>query len=334
MRKKLLILAGLVAVSAVVAVAQGRYHVAQRVALGGEGGWDYLTFDREAQRLFITRATHVIVIDARTLKATGEIPDTPGVHGVALAPLLDRGFISDGGDSTVTIFHLKTLKVLDRVKVGDRPDAILYDPYSKHVFTFNARGHDTTVLDAATGKILGSISLGGKPEFAATDGKGSVWVNIEDTSELAKIDVSGMRVSSRSPLTGCENPSALAFDPQHRRLFSGCENSMMTVVDADNGKLITTVPIGRGVDAGAFDQGTQQVFMSCGEGILKVIHEDTPDRYSVTETVTTARGARTMTLDPDSGTVYTVTAQFGEAPAGHRPPIKPGTFELLVLKRQ
>ena len=315
------------------AFAQKQYKLVNTVKLGGEGGWDYLTYEPGANRLFITRGTHVMVIDTNTLKQVGDIPDLVGIHGVALAPEMNKGFVSNGGDDTVAVFDLKTLKVTDKIKVGNRPDAILYEPFSKHVFTFNARSQDSTVIDAASGKVVATIPLGGKPEFPASDGKGKVFVNIEDKSELAVIDVKSNTATAHWPLQGCDEPSALAFDVAHGRLFSGCGNKVMAVTDAASGKVITTVPIGGGVDAGRFNPKTQEVFMSCGDGTLPVIQEDSPDKYTVVQKVETARGARTMALDADSKTIYLVTAQFGEkGPNDRRPPMVPGTFQLLVVK--
>lgn len=327
----LLLVAGLLL--SLPAVAQKQYKLVDTVKLGGEGGWDYLTYEQGAHRLFITRGTHVMVIDTTTLKQIGDIPDLSGIHGVALAPAMNKGFVSNGGDDSVTVFDLKTLKVTDKIKVGGRPDAILYEPFSKHVFTFNAKSQDSTVVDAASGKVIATIPLGGKPEFPASDGKGKVFVNIEDKGEIAVIDVRSNTVTTHWQLTGCEEPSALAFDVAHNRLFSGCGNKVMAVTDAASGKVVTTVPIGGGVDAGRFNPKTQEVFMSCGDGTLPVIHEESPDKYSVKQTVQTARGARTMALDTDTNSVYLVTAQFGEkGPNDRRPPMIPGTFELLVVK--
>jgi YVTN family beta-propeller protein len=315
------------------ALAQKQFKVTNTVKLGGDGGWDYLTFDKDGQRLFITRGTHVMVVDAKTLKQVGDIPDLSGIHGVALAPDLNKGFVSNGGDDTVAVFDLKTLKVSDRIKVGGRPDAILYEPYSKHVFTFNAKSQDSTVVDAASGKVVATIPLGGKPEFPASDGKGKLFVNIEDKNEIAAVDVTKNSVLAHWPMPGCDEPSALTIDAAHGRLFSGCGNKAMAVTDAASGARVATAPIGAGVDAGAFNPNTQQVFMSCGEGTLAVIHQDTPDKYSVMQNVPTARGARTMALDPATNTVYLVTAQFGQkGPNDRRPPIIPDTFELLVAK--
>jgi len=329
-----LIVAGLCA--AVPSLAQKQYKVADRVKLGGEGGWDYLYYDKDGHRLFITRGTHVMVVDTGSLKVTGDIPDLSGIHGVALAPELGRGFVSNGGDNTVTIFDLKTLKKLDSVKVGDRPDAILYDAFTKHVFTFNARSKDSTVVDAASGKVVGTVPLGGKPEFPATDGSGKVFVNIEDKSQIAEIDATKLTVLHTWPVSPCQEPSALALDKVHHRLFAGCDNKMMAVVDSGSGKVVTTVPIGEGVDAGRFNPNTQEIFMSCGEGVLTVIHEDSPDKYTVTQNVPTAKGARTMAMDYESNTAYLVTAQRDPKPPapGQRPAMIPGSFELIVVKAE
>ncbi len=322
--------------AALPAIAQKQFKLTQRVKLGGEGGWDYLTYDQDGQRLFITRGSHVMVVDTRTLKVAGDIPDLSAIHGVALAPESSRGFISNGGDDTVTIFDLKTLNKLDSVKVGTRPDAILYDPFSKRVFTFNARSQDATVIDAACAKVVSTVPLGGKPEFPASDGKGKLYVNIEDKSQIAEIDVTRLTVLKTWSIAPCEEPSALAFDVKNHRLFAGCGNKMMVVVDSDSGKVVTTVLIGEGVDAGRFNPNTQQVFMSCGEGVLTVIHEDSPDKYSVSQNITTVSGARTMALDKENNVVYLVTAQREDKPVapGQRPAMIPGSFELIVVKAQ
>lgn len=323
--------------AAIPAFAQKQYKVVNTVKLGGEGGWDYLYYDKDGQRLFITRGSHVMVVDAKTLKVSGDIPDLSGIHGVALAPELGRGFVSNGGDNTVTIFDLKTLKKLDSVKVGERPDAILYDPFTKHVFTFNARSKDSSVVDAASGKVVGTVPLGGKPEFPVSDGKGKVYANIEDKSEIAEIDATKLSVLNRWSVSPCQEPSALAFDVTHHRLFAGCDNKMMAVVDSDTGKVLTTVPIGAGVDAGRFNSNTQEVFMSCGgDGVLTVIHEDSPDKYTVTQNLATAKGARTMAMDYASHTAYLVTAQREATPPtpGQRPAMVPGSFELIVVKAE
>jgi DNA-binding beta-propeller fold protein YncE len=313
------------------------YHLSNTYKLGGDGGWDYLAMDSSARRLYISRATHVIVIDADSGKPVGDIPDTPGVHGIALAPELGRGFISNGREGTVTIFDLKTLKAITKVKAGENPDAILYDPASKLVFAFNGRSHDATAIDAAGGTVLGTIKLEGKPEFAASDGKGEIFVNIEDKSQIDAIDPSKLEVKASWPLAPCQEPSGLAIDRKNRRLFAGCDNKMMAVVDADTGKVVATAPIGDGVDANAFDPGTGLAFASCGEGVLTVVHEDSPAKFSVVDNVPTQQGARTMALDEKTHNVYLVTANFGPPPAPTadnphpRRTLLPDSFVVLVF---
>jgi YVTN family beta-propeller protein len=326
----------LLLVTSGLAAAAG-YHVIKTYKLGGDGGWDYLTVDPASNRLYISRSTHVIVIDADSGQPVGNIPDTPGVHGIALAPEFGRGFVSNGREGTVTVFDLKSLKALNKIKVGDNPDAILYDPASQRVFTFNGRSNDVTAIDAAKGEVVGTIKVDGKPEFAVTDAKGEIFVNIEDKSELMALDPSKLEVKARWPLAPCEEPTGLAIDTKHRRLFSGCSNKLMAIVDADSGKLISTLPIGDGVDATGFDAENGAAFASCGEGVLTIVHEDSPGKFSVSENVPTKRGARTMTLDPVKHLIFLVTADFGPPPAPTaeqphpRPAILPGSFEVLVV---
>jgi hypothetical protein len=336
---KYLILIPLIFLLTAFAFAAPGYHVVKTYKLGGEGGWDYLTMDSVSRRLYISRATHVIVIDADSGQAVGDIPDTPGVHGIALAPELGRGFVSNGREGTVTVFDLQTLKPIAKVKAGENPDAILYDPATKRVFTFNGRSHDSTAIDAASGNVLGTIKLDGKPEFAASDGKGGVFVNIEDKSELTSIDPQKLAVKSSWPLAPCESPSGLAIDRKNRRLFVGCDNKLMAIVDADSGKVLSTQPIGDGVDATAFDPGAGLAFASCGEGVLTVIKEESPTKFSVAENVPTQRGARTMALDPKTHDVFVVTADFGPPPPATadqphpRPAILPDSFVVLALSQ-
>jgi DNA-binding beta-propeller fold protein YncE len=335
-RRWLSLLTLFIAAVALAAAGPG-YKVVNTYKIGGEGGWDYLTADSAARRLYISRATHVIVLDLDTGKTVGDIADTPGVHGIALAPELGRGFVSNGREGTVSIFDMKTLATSSKVKVGDNPDAILYDPATKRVFTFNGRSQDSTVIDAADGKVLGTIKLDGKPEFAASDGKGGVWVNIEDKSELTAIDPNKLAVKATWPLEPCKEPSGLSLDKKNRRLFVGCDNKMMAVVNADTGKVLTTLPIGDGVDATAFDDETRLAFASCGEGVLTVVKEDSPEKFSVAENVPTQQGARTLAIDSKMHNVYVVTAKFGPPPPATadnphpRRTILPDTFVVLVI---
>jgi DNA-binding beta-propeller fold protein YncE len=282
----------------------------------------------------------VLVIDSDSGKMLGDIPDTPGVHGIALAPELGRGFTSNGREGTVSIFDIKTLALMTKVKVGDNPDAILYDPATKRVFTFNGRSHDSSAIDGASGKVLGTIPLDGKPEFAVSDAKGEIFVNIEDKSELVAIDPNKLEVRAKWPLAPCTEPSGLAIDRRHRRLFAGCDNKMMAVVDADSGKVLATPAIGEGVDATAFDDETRLAFASCGEGVLTVVKEESPTKYSVAENVQSKPRARTMALDAKTHNVFVVTADFGPAPAATadnahpRPPMLPDSFVVLVLGKK
>jgi YVTN family beta-propeller protein len=314
------------------------YHLLKKIAVGGEGGWDYITFDSATRRLFISRATKVIVLDVDSEKVVGEIPNTDGVHGIALAPDLGRGFTSNGRAGTVTIFDIKTLAAIGTVPAGKNPDAIVYDPASKRVFAMNGRSSDSTAIDGATGKVLATIPLAGKPEFAVSDEAGRVYVNIEDKSELWQIDSQKLSVTARWPLAPCQEPSGLAIDAAHRRLFAGCDNKMMAVVNADTGKVIATPAIGEGVDANAFDPGTALAFSSNGEsGTLTVVREDSPDKFTVVENVPTQPHARTMALDPKTHQVFLVTADFGPRPAATpenprpRPAIVPGSFVVLIF---
>ncbi|MGA8142593.1 MAG: YncE family protein [Candidatus Acidiferrales bacterium] len=323
-----------------VAPGPSGYHLLKKIALGGEGGWDALAFDSASRRLFISRQTKVIVLNVDSEKVVGEISNTEGVHDIDLAPDLNRGFTSNGRAGTVTIFDLKTLAIIGSAQAGTNPDAIVYDPASKRVFAMNGRSSNSTAIDAATGNVVATIPLGGKPEFAVADGAGHVYVNIEDKSELQQIDSQKLAVTASWPLSPCQEPSGLAIDAAHHRLFAGCDNKIMAVVDAATGKVIATPAIGEGVDGSAFDPGTGFAFASNGQSAtLSVIHEDSPDKFSVIEEVPTQKGARTITLDPKTHEVYLVTADFGPRPAPTpenqhpRPPILPNSFVVLVYGR-
>jgi YVTN family beta-propeller protein len=314
------------------------YHQIASYTLGGDGGWDYLTLDTAGHRLFVSRGDRVMVIDESSGKLLSEITGLHRTHGIAFDYGAKHGFITASGDSSVTMFDLGTLKVLGTVKAGAGADALIFDDGSGHAFSFNGGGNSATVIDGHTGKSIATIPLGGRPEFAASDGKGKVFANLEDSSAMVEIDTKTNRVTRRWPLAPCESPSGLAIDLAHHRLFSGCENEMMAVSDYDAGKVIATVPIGKGVDANRFDPGTGLAFSSNGEGSITVVHEDSPGKFSVVQTVNTARGARTMELDPASHQLFTVTARFGPAPEQattenprRRPPILPNSFVLLVF---
>jgi len=320
--------------------AAGSYKLGKSIPLPGDGGWDYLTADEDARRLYVSHGTEVDVVNLDTSELVGKIPDTNGVHGVAIATGLKRGFVSAGRDNQAIIFNLADLSVISKVKTGTNPDGILYDPFSKRVFTFNGRSNDMTAIDAESGEVAGTVALGGKPEFPATDGNGNVYVNIEDTSELIRFDPKTLGIKNRWPLAPCDSPSGLAIDTAKRRLFSVCENKMMVVTDADSGKVVANVPTGAGTDAAAFDPKTKMAFASNGQdGTLTVIHQKSADKYEVVANVKTERGARTMALDPKTHTVYLSDAEFGPAPAATaqnprpRPKILPGTFKLLVVSQ-
>ena len=294
--------------------------------------------DSAARRLYVSHATKVIVVDVDAGKIVGEIPDTPGVHGIALAPEVGRGFISNGRGNNVTIFDLKTLKTIGHVKTGENPDAIQYEPLSGRVFTFNGRSKDSTAFNAKTGAVEGTIPLGGKPEFSAEDGKGKIYVNIEDTSEIVEIDARKLSVTKRYSLAPCEEPSGLAMDTKNRRIFSVCGNKLMAVSDPDAGKVLATPAIGQGADGAGFDPGRGLAFSSNGDGTMTVVQEKS-GKWEAVENATTQRGARTIAVDLNTHNLYLPTAQYGPAPAATaqtprpRPAILPDTFEIAVVGR-
>jgi DNA-binding beta-propeller fold protein YncE len=298
--------------------ADAGYSVTKKIAIPGEGSFDYLTVDDGGRRLYVSHGTQVEVVDIDALSVVGNVPKTLGVHGIAIAPELGRGFVSNGRASTVTIFDLKTLKTLAEVPVGKKPDAIIYDPATSRVFAFNGDGNSATAIDAASGKVAGTVDLGGGPEFAAADGKGYVFNNLEDESLVLKINARELKVEQRWPTAPCSSPSSMAMDRATRRLFIGCRSKVMAVIDADSGKVITTLPIGDHVDATAFDPETNLIFNSNGEGTVTVIHEDGPDAYSIVETVKTAPRAKTMALDPKTHRLFLSTVENGQ-------------FEVLVV---
>ena len=316
---------------------EGKTHVLKTFKVSGEGGWDYLSLDADSRRLYITRGTHVMVLNADSGKVLADITDQKGVHGVAVVPKLHRGFISNGGDDSVTVFDLKTFKKRDKIRVGGKPDAILFEPVTGQVFTFNAGSKDTTAIDAATGKVTGTIALGGKPEFAVSDEKGTVFVNIEDTSEIVAFDAKERTVLHRWPIAPGEEPSGLAFDRKTRRLFAVCGNEKMVVLNADTGQVVATPTIGKGPDAAAFDPETSRIYSSNGEdGTLTVIKETSDDLFNPIETVKTQAGARTMIMDTKTHHVYLFTAKVlppkpGEAAGNRRRGYEPGTFVVLVV---
>lgn len=305
--------------------------------VGGEGGWDYLAVDGKAGRIYLPRGTRVMVLDLDG-KSVGEIADTAGVHGVALAEELDRGFTSNGRSDTVTVFKLSSLEVVKVVKTtGANPDAILYEPATRRVFVFNGRGKNATVVDAATLEVTATIPMGGKPEFPAADGKGKVFVNVEDTAELLKLDAKTCQVESRWSLAPLQDPTGLAIDRTGGRLFSVGRNRLMAVVDTGSGKVLQTLPIGSGTDGVAYDSGTGRAYASNGEGTITVVRKETAGTYAVAGPVITKQGARTIALDSVRHRLYLPTAEFEPAPPptkeGERPRPKmvAGSFQLLVV---
>lgn len=322
-------LAALLPAALVVAAATG-YHVTGEIKIGGEGGWDYLTVDSAARRLYVSHATHVVVVDLDTNKVVGDIPNTPGVHGIAIAAELNRGFISNGRGNTVTIFDLKTLKPVGSATAGENPDSIRYDAVSGRVFAFNGRSKNATVIDAKSGSVVATIALAGKPEFSVADGKGRLYVNIEDTSEMVEIDAAKATVLKKYSLTPCEGPSGLAIDTKSRRLFSVCSNRLMAVSDPDAGKVVATPAIGAGSDGAAFDQAVGYAFSSNGDGTLTIVQQ-TAGKWDVADNIATERGARTIAVDEKTHKVYLPTAKTAPSTGGGRATFLPETFKVLVV---
>jgi DNA-binding beta-propeller fold protein YncE len=324
----------LTAMGFAMAPGSSGYRLIKSVPIAGDGFWDYVTVDSDARRIYISHATKVVVLDADSFAVVGEIPDTQGVHGIAIALSLGRGFTSNGRANTATIFDLKTLKTLGTVNTGTNPDAIVFDSVTQRVFTLNGRSKNATAINAADGSVAGTLELGGKPEFAVADGKGMIFVNIEDTSELVEFSAQSLKVAHRWPLEPCKEPSGLAMDLRNRRLFAGCDNKMMAIVNADTGKVIATPAIGEGVDATAFDPATGLALASNGEGTLTVVKQESPDNYSVLENVPTKKSARTMGLDLKTHNVVLPAADMIPPKEGERrPTMKPGSFILLVVGR-
>ncbi len=313
------------------------YHVAKTFEIGGDGGWDYVNIDAPSNRLYIARATRVMVVDVESGKLVGELPGTNGIHGVALVSKLGRGVTSNGKDNSATIFDLNTFKPIATVKTGEKPDAILYDKFSGYVLTFNAGSNSATVIDVEKAEAVATIALPGRPETGVSDENGKVFLNLEDIAHIVVIDMKENKVVSDWKLEGCEEPTGLAMDRKNHRLFSGCHNQVMPILNADSGVQLATLPIGKGVDAVAFDPETQLAFSSNGEGTLTVVHEDSPNKFSVVENVPTQPGAKTMSLDPKSHNIYLVSAKYDQTPPATadtpRPKRKmiPDSFFVLVM---
>ena len=336
-RIMILALSAAVGLAGNAAAGPSGYHILKTITLGGEGGWDYLNRDPATGNLFITRGTHVQVVDPADGHLLADITGLQGIHGTAFVG--DRAYVTEGGANRLAVVDTKSFAKVGEIAVGIRPDGILYDPVSKRLFSFNGASGDSTAVDAATGKVVGTVALGGKPEAAEADGAGTIFVNIEDKSELVAFDAKTLAVKARYPLAPCESPSGMASDAAHGRIFSGCDNKMIAVTDMKTGKVLKTFPIGEGVDANRFDPATGLIFSSNGEsGTLTVAHEDNPGKFSVLEDIPTASGARTMELDPKTHTVFVVTADRKPGvPTAAQPhpravPV-PGTFRLLILGR-
>jgi len=323
--------AGIISVNA--QSGKSEYKISNRISLEGDGGWDYLTADPANNRLFVSHGTMVQVVDLKNGKLLATIPDTKGVHGIALAADLNKGFISCGRDSSVVVFDLTSYKVIEQVKItGANPDAILYDPYKKIVFTFNGRSSNATILDAVTNKVIATIPLAGKPEFSASDKKGKVYVNIEDKSLVTVINTNTLKVEENWPIAPGEEASGLALDNETHRLFLVCSNKLMVVMNASTGKVVTTLPIGDRCDGVAFDPTTKRAFSSNGDGSMTVVQEHANDTFTVVENVATQKGARTITCNTTTHKLYMPTAEY-EAPVGNaRPTVKTGTFTILEIE--
>ncbi|MEI6679287.1 MAG: hypothetical protein WCL21_11810 [Mariniphaga sp.] len=320
--------------SALSLSAQSNYKIARKIPVSGEGSWDYITVDGMASRIYASHATAAVVIDIKTGKVLGSIPDTKGIHGIALAQEINKGYTSNGRDSSVTVFDLTTLKLLETVKgTGANPDCILFDTFSKKIFTFNGRSSNASVIDIKTNKIVATIPLDGKPEFAVADGSGNIFVNIEDKNVINVISSKNFKVINRWSIAPGDEPSGLALDSETHRLFSVCSNKLMVITDSQTGKVITTLPIGDRCDGVTFDPAKKIAYSSNGEGSITVVQEINANTFKVLETIQTMPGAKTIAVDKTSHHLYLPTAEFGVAAQGERrPPIKPNTFMILDIE--
>jgi DNA-binding beta-propeller fold protein YncE len=317
------------------AQSSSTYRVTHTYTLGGEGSWDYVVPDPPNHRLFIARQNRVMVVDEDSGKLLGEVTGIQGAHGTAVAGTTGHGFATSGNDQSVVMFDLKTFQSLGRIPAAEDADAIVYDSAANRVFTLNGDAHSSTVIDPQEGKLITNIPLGGKPEYGASTGDGKVYANLTDTSEVVEIDAKTATVSRRWPTAPCKQPVSMAVDTAHHRLFSGCRSGVMTISDYQAGKVVATVPIGAGVDGAGYDAASGNAFASNADGTLTVIHQDSPDRYRVVQTVDTPQGSRNMGLDPTNHRVYLVSAKFGPVPAGgRRGPVLPGTFAVMVIEHE
>ena len=317
------------------APAPGPYKITHTYTLGGDGGWDYIVPDPASHRVFIGRTDRVMVVDENSGTLIGTITGVNGAHGTAIVPAAGRGFATSGNDASVVMFDLKSFQTLGRIPAAEDADAIIYDPSSNRVFTFNGDAHSSTVIDPTAGTRVATVDLGGKPEYGASAADGKVYANLTDTSEVVEIDAKAAKVSRRWPTAPCKQPVAMAIDTTHHRVFSGCRSGVMAVSDYQNGKMVATVPIGTGVDGAGYDPASADAFASNADGTLTVVHQDTPDKYTVIQTLQTSTGSRNMGLDLATHRIYVAAAKFGAPPANGRgrAPVMPGSFGLLVIER-
>jgi YVTN family beta-propeller protein len=326
----------LLAASLAVLPAQtpSSYHIARTSLLGGNGGWDYVIPDPPAHRVFIARVDHLMVVDENSGKLAGEVTGIHGAHGTAIAEGTGHGFATSSEDRSIVMFDLKTLKVLSRLPAAEDADGIIFDRPSGRVFSMNGDANSSTVVDARSGKVITNIDLGGKPEYAVSTGDGKIYANLADKDQIVEIDTQHNAVTRRWPTSPCKQPVAMVVDTKDHRLFSGCRSGVMAVSDYQSGKVVTTIPIGKGVDGAGYDPATGNAFASGADGTLTVIHQDSPDQYHVAQTLKTPLGSRNMGLDVTNHRIYLVSAQFGPVPAGgRRGPVLPGTFTLLTIER-
>jgi len=326
-----------VALQGAAGAAEAEYKFLNEIPIGGEGGWDILTIDSPGHRLYLSHASKVVVVDLASNAVAGEITDTPGVHAFVAVPELGRGFSSNGKEGKVSVVDLKTFQTISKIDVGENPDAMVYEPKRGEVYVFNHRGNSASVINAKSAKVVSTIALGGSPEFGVADSAaGRVYCNLEDKSDVVAIDTAAHEVVNHWPLAPGEEPTGLALDAAHHRLFAACHNKMMVMLDTESGKVIATAPIGAGVDGCVFDDATQLAFASCGEGVTTIAKAETPDKLSVVQTLKTERGARTMALDPATHRIYLPSAQFQPPPSpspgatAGRPTIVPNSLKLLV----
>jgi len=315
------------------------YRLANKYTLGGDAGWDYIAFDVDTRRVFVTHYMKIEVLDGDSGKSVGQITGTPGVHGIALVQSIGKGFTSNGTADSVSIIDLKTLAHVGEIKAGKKPDAITYDPGTDRVFVSNGESGDLTIIDPMAGKAVGTVPLGGAPEYSAADGKGTLWVNLEDKNAFVTVDVKGRKVTKTTPIAGCEEPASMALDSSNRRLFIGCKNRVLAVVNPDTEKVVASLPIGEHVDATIFDPANGLIFASTGDGVLTIVHQDSPDAYTIVDNVKTMRGAKTLALDPKTGKLFTATVE--NVPLNATAPPKPigpvayvpGPFVVLTIEK-